>query len=277
MISIVIPTCNRNDLLSKCLDCLSPSFQTANAFSYEVIVTDDSIDNRAKKLVAEKYSWTTWIEGPKRGPAANRNNGARNTSGEWLLFIDDDCQPNPQLLKEYSDAANSNMEVLVFEGSISVDRPQRSFNEESPINETGGYLWSCNFMIKREVFFHNLDGFDEKFPYPAMEDVDLHYRLKRLGIKPLFLKSASVVHPWREQKKVLSTTLNRYKSTLYFLDKHPEMKAEINSLYYLRVFYHRFIKENIINCRKYRLRGILLKSESDFMHLLFSIHLLFRR
>ena len=41
-LSVIIPTCNRNDLLRKCLNNLIPDFQSIDSSKYEIIVTDDS-------------------------------------------------------------------------------------------------------------------------------------------------------------------------------------------------------------------------------------------
>ena len=236
MLSVIIPTCNRNDLLRKCLDCLAQPVQQLTTDSYEVIVTDDSKNNIARKLVEEEFPWARWVEGPKRGPAANRNTGAKLAQGDWLVFIDDDCLPAYNLLAVYSRAMLQHKHYQVFEGCTLADRPKRSFIEESPINDGGGYLWSCNFMIQKRFFFDSLNGFDEQFPYPAMEDVDLNYRILKTGAAALFVKDALVVHPWREQNKMFAITLQRFKSELYFVNKHPEKKKEINSSYYLRGF-----------------------------------------
>lgn len=223
-LSVIIPTCNRNDLLANCLDLLAPSVQSFDFKDYEVIITDDSNSNEANNLIKEKYPWAKWVEGPKNGPAANRNNGVKYAKGEWLIFFDDDCLPDKNILSIYYNALVKNKNIQVFEGCIKADREQQSLIEESPINETGGYLWSCNFMISRRVFVEELNGFDEKFPYASMEDVDLHYRLIKLNCQCAFLKEALVIHPWRLQKKLLSISLKRYESTLYFLRKHPEKK-----------------------------------------------------
>ena len=67
MISVIIPTCNRNELLGKCLDKLAPSVQSCHTV-YEVIVTDDSKENVAQQLIQTKYPWVAWTEGPKKGP-----------------------------------------------------------------------------------------------------------------------------------------------------------------------------------------------------------------
>jgi len=277
IISIVIPTCNRNALLHACLDSLSPSTQTLNSSYYEVIVTDDSDENSAKKLIEDMFAWVKWVEGPKKGPAANRNNGAKHINGEWLVFIDDDCITNKNLLTNYRTAILCYQDILVFEGSIKPDRPQNNFTEESPINENGGCLWSCNFMIEKKLFEGKLKGFDEQFPYAAMEDVDLHYRLKKAGLDIKFLKDAYVIHPWRQQKNLIGTTLKRFKSTLYFLKKHPERNRDINSIYYLRIFFNSFVKNTLYKSFEYKFKGILMKIVYDFLHLGFSVYFLFKK
>ncbi len=276
MLSVIIPTYNRNDLLGKCLQCLDPEFQTIHASSYEVIVTDDTKQQQSKQFIQDSYSWAKWVAGPQNGPAANRNNGAKQATGEWLIFIDDDCLPDQNLLKNYQSGLLKNQGIQVFEGCIKADREQQSFAEESPVNETGGYLWSCNFMINKNLFLNILNGFDEKFPFAAMEDVELNYRLNKLNIPKLFLKKAYVIHPWRLQKNMWQITMNRFQSTLYFLKKHPEKKNEINSRYYLIAFYNSLVK-TMQNSFKFRFKGFLKKITYDVLQLYFSLYTLMRK
>ena len=233
MISVIIPTYNRNDLLSKCLNLLHPSIQDFEIGSLEIIVSDDSKKGIAKELILQEYTWVKWLDGPKKGPAANRNHGANFAKGGWLLFIDDDCEPHPNLINIYKEAIINFTNTKVFEGKIIADRPKQNFIEESPINETGGKLWSCNFMISKNLF-NKLNGFDEAFPYPAMEDVDLHCRIKKLNEEIKFLPEAFVIHPWRTEQDIINRNKKRFKSTLYFLNKHPDMANKISAGYFLR-------------------------------------------
>ena len=274
-LSIIVPTCNRNDLLKLCLQLLAPQSQTFDSDKYEVIVTDDSRSDAAKSMIETDFPWAKWVAGPKRGPAANRNNGVKSAKGEWFVFFDDDCLPSKSILSIYDQAITDHKNIQVFEGSIRADREQQSLIEESPINYNGGYLWACNFMISRKVFTEKLSGFDENFPFPSMEDVDLHYRLQKLNIECLFLPEAQVIHPWRLQKKLLSITMKRYKSTLYFLNKHPERKKDINGGFYLRAFYHSFFKQTIGKSIAYRFSGFPQKVANDILHLYLAAHLLF--
>lgn len=197
MLSVIIPTFNRNDLLSKCLDSLAPTVQSIDETLYEVIVSDDSLENIAKELIDKKYPWVIWVSGPQKGPAANRNNGTKFANGDWFVFIDDDCQPVKDLLIEYLIVIE-NSNFLALEGCIQADRIKQRFDEESPINLNGGKFWSCNIAVKRELFMA-VNGFDEGFPFSALEDVDFHNRIKQIA-EITFVKSAKVIHPWRKTK-----------------------------------------------------------------------------
>ncbi|MFP5042059.1 glycosyltransferase family 2 protein [Parasediminibacterium sp. JCM 36343] len=195
LFTVIIPTYNRNDLLKKCLDALALNIEKINQ-PFEVIITDDSHGNVAKELVAV-YPWATWLAGAKKGPAANRNIAAKNAKGKWLVFTDDDCLPSENWLKTYADAFIAN-EFMVYEGLTKADRKQLRFDEEAPINLTGGKLWSCNFAISSSLF-RTLNGFDETFPYAAMEDIDFYMRVSQKATI-YFLPEACVVHPWRKAK-----------------------------------------------------------------------------
>ena len=91
LFSVVIPTCHRNDALAACLERLAPGKQSLAAASYEVIVTDDGSRATSEAMLREKFPWAKWMAGPRRGPAANRNHGAKHANGNWIAFADDDC------------------------------------------------------------------------------------------------------------------------------------------------------------------------------------------
>ena len=220
LFSVIIPTCNRNELLSNCLDLLEKNVQTIDPSSYEVIVSDDSKDNSAKGIIGEKYTFVQWIDGPKKGPAANRNNGAKHAKGEWLVFLDDDCLPDSQILEKYHLLITGNPGVQVLEGLIERERRMKSPLERAPgnSNSKGGFLLSCNFAIKKSLFWQ-IGGFDENFKYPHMEDYDLNRRIAATNEKILFAVEAKVTHPYRKMK-------NGWK-----LGRFEEMSVYYNSKY----------------------------------------------
>ena len=272
LISVIIPTCNRNELLRKCLDALKPGVQTIGGTNYEVIVTDDSKESIAAEFIQKNYAWAKWVKGPGKGPAANRNNGAKNAKGDWLVFVDDDCLPDVNFILAYYESISAYKNVHVFEGYIGVDRKQKSFSEESPINTTGGYLWSCNFMIEKDLFINTLKGFDEEYLFAAMEDVDLYYRLKKLNERVHFLSMARVIHPWRIQKKPFRIGKKRFSSLLYFLKKFPEKKKDYNAAYFLKAFL--FAAIGIIkNSIRFRFRGFSKRLIFTLLQLYFAMRI----
>lgn len=196
MISVVIPTYHRNDLLAQCLDRLAPGVQTLPSAQYEVLVTDDGSQTTAEQMVRERYPWVKWVAGPRKGPAANRNNGAASASGEYVAFTDDDCLPAATWLEGFSSALTPGIDV--YEGRTTCEAGIRSPLYEAPINLSGGLLWSCNLMARRATL-QKLGGFDETFPYAALEDVDFRERLKKAGFATVFVPMASVDHPPRKR------------------------------------------------------------------------------
>jgi GT2 family glycosyltransferase len=243
LFSVVIPTYQRLDLLSACLERLKPDIQSLESQSYEVIVTDDGQSIVAEDMIAKQYPWVRWVQGPRRGPAANRNHGASQARGKWIILTDDDCLPEPDWLAAFQRAQVNHAEVFVFEGRVFTDRPRRSLDEISPINDKGGNLWSCNVCILRSLF-QELGGFDERFPYAAMEDVELRIRLEKRGQKIVFLSEAGICHPWRKASGWKGWMKYR-DSVAVFLTLHPEQRQKLTSMYYLQVMMQTLIKETL--------------------------------
>lgn len=197
LFSIIIPTYKRNDLLALCLQRLQPGAQSLEAHLYEVIVTDDAADPATKQLLQTAFPWAKYTAGPQRGPAANRNHGARLATGQWLVFTDDDCLPDAQWLQAYSEAIRAHPECRAFEGAILPDdwALLKKDMAECPVNTTGGCFWSANIMLAQS-FFEQLGGFDEQFTIAAQEDQDLQWRIQQQH-DIVFVHQAKVVHPVR--------------------------------------------------------------------------------
>ena len=191
--SVVIPTRDRRRELAECLRRLAPGSQTLNAAEYEVVIADDGDFTTTDALLRTEFPWARHVRGPRAGPAANRNAGARASRGRWIVFADDDVVPSPGWLAAYAAAAD---DTRVLEGRTTCDEGLPSPRFHSPENNDGGALWSCNFAIDRALF-DELGGFDEGFTVPHMEDADLRERLRAAGQKLTWVSEARVNHPPR--------------------------------------------------------------------------------
>jgi GT2 family glycosyltransferase len=236
--SVVIPTCRRNDLLARCLTSLRPGEQLAEPESYEVIVTDDSQGRIAEAMLRSQFPWAKWVQGPSRGPAANRNNGATHARGEWICFTDDDCIASKGWIAAIQ-SASADDSIDLIEGQTRVpdatDNPFAHF----VYNGEGGAYWSCNLGIRRERFLA-LSGFDEDFLEAASEDMEFAYRFHAQGLRSKFYPEALVYHPirlmnWRGLWKRL--LLIRWEAMYqYKIDKglHLSDSSARNMLYALQ-------------------------------------------
>lgn len=191
--SVVVPTRDRPRELRECLRRLAPGAQTMDAAHYEVVITDDGDADATGALLNAEFPWTRHVRGPRRGPAANRNAGARAARGRWLVFADDDVVPSAGWLSAYAAAADG---AQVLEGRTTCDAGLPSPRFHAPENNTGGALWSCNFAIDRDLF-GVLGGFDEGFVHAHMEDADLRERLLAAGKVLTWVSNARVDHPPR--------------------------------------------------------------------------------
>ncbi|MCZ7672777.1 MAG: glycosyltransferase family 2 protein [Chloroflexi bacterium] len=101
VISVVMPTYNRLPRLQRVLKAFEKqTFSTAN---FEVIVVSDgSLDGTNDYLNSFRPSFPfVLIIQENQGPAAARNKGIDKASGDYILFVDDDVVPQPNLIYEH--------------------------------------------------------------------------------------------------------------------------------------------------------------------------------
>jgi len=145
----------------------------------------------------------------KPSAQAARNKAARESQADILLFLDDDVDPEPDLirahLENYQDPTIDAVAGFYLEPGDRETREARktiwwrpltllekcpaSFNQrvDSP-------LWpSCNGSIRREVFL-KLGGFDENYRYTLLDDTDLAVRMQKSGCRCVHDPKARLFH-----------------------------------------------------------------------------------
>ncbi len=216
LISVVIPSRHRDASLAQCLDRIDVARRRIPAECCEFIVTDDGSTSTAETMLRERFPWVKWVAGPRKGIGANRNSGARHATGKWLVFVDDDCLPEPGWLEAMAPRMrDENLDVI--EGRTLIPDYRDSPFLYAPSNPTGGYFWTCNLAIRRLVF-SCMGGFDEDFP-GACEDMEFAWRIGRAGLRTTFCADALVLHPQRRLglRGIIRNTLDRRWQVLYAL------------------------------------------------------------
>jgi GT2 family glycosyltransferase len=226
-VSVVIPTCNRVDLLERCIAALTR--QTLSPGEYELVVVDDGKSGatrasigewKARSRVAIRYVST---ENGPRGPAAARNLGWSVARAPLIAFTDDDTIPATDWL-ERAVAAFRDGSVDAAWGRIVVplQLTPTDYERDAAGLETAGFV-TANCFVRRSVL-EKLGGFDEAFRSAWREDSDLYFRLLRDGHRVQYLSNAVVEHPVRRAPWGVSVMQQRkaaYDALLY--RKHPEL------------------------------------------------------
>jgi glycosyltransferase involved in cell wall biosynthesis len=202
--SIVIPTYGRPNRLARCLQALSDLDYRADL--YEVVVVDDGSDEPAASAIASvcAQAGVRLERQAHNGPATARNLGALVARGDYVAFLDDDCEPARDWLsllasrfQEAPEGAIGGRTVNAFPsnlGSVAsqllADYLQGHHVER---NHQPRFLASNNFAVAAELF-RSLGGFDQSFPVAGSEDRDLCDRWAASGHPVLFEGRALVLH-----------------------------------------------------------------------------------
>jgi cellulose synthase/poly-beta-1,6-N-acetylglucosamine synthase-like glycosyltransferase len=197
-ISVIIPAHESGVYLERCLEALRGS----RAFPLEVIVVADGPDEAAKQIAA-KFPAIVLSTGSPRGPAFARNLGARAAAGEILLFLDSDVCVQPGTLGRIQNSFDADPALDALIGSYDSEPESSDFLSQyrnlmhcyfhQAARTRASTFWSGCGAIRKEVFRTHC-GFDEEFGRPAIEDIELGYRLLRSGRKILLDRALQVTH-----------------------------------------------------------------------------------
>src|SRR5262249_5940476 len=141
------------------------------------------------------------VTGARRGPAAARNLGARVARGDVLFFLDADVVVPPSALAQAVQVFRDHPEVGALIRSYDDAPGAPNFLSQyknlfhhyvhQHAREEGYTFWGAAGAIRRDLFLE-LGGFDEKYRYPSIEDIELGYRLKAAGHRTRVCKTLQV-------------------------------------------------------------------------------------
>ena len=195
--SVIIPVHNRKSELQACLWALAA--QDFPLSQFEVIVCDDGSTEDFSQVLAEarqRQLQISYVRQPNKGPAAARNLGIKHAKAEIVAMTDSDTLPDAAWLKNLIEALAADPSAVGVEGRVFANN-ENEFAPlgEGPENQSGGVYLTCNMAYRRRVLFE-VGGFDETFPFPAYEDVELAARAIQRG-KILWQPAAVITHPQR--------------------------------------------------------------------------------
>lgn len=236
VISIITPAYNRSEEVDHLIRSISK--QTLDHSLFEHIISDDGSTDNTEDVVRrwrEKVDYPIhFISQENQGPGAARNHGLEVSKGDLILFIDSDCEADPEWAKtvytEFTqnpfgacggpDASKADFSVV----QKAIDFAMTSFFT------TGGMRGHSEKMLSKffprthnmgmtRVVYNSVGGFGS---LRHGQDIELSNRIRRSGANIRFIKEAIVYHRRRTSirqffKQVFNWGVARIN--LYKIDK----------------------------------------------------------
>src|SRR5580692_5442935 len=222
-ISVVIPTYNRLDTLSRVLPTLLD--QDLEPSQYELLVCDsNSTDGTAEFLagVVQTHGNVRHLAGPYSGRAAARNAGIAQARAGIVLFNDADIFASPDLLSTHLRRHGKRTGIAVVGLEVQVrDFEEYEYKRDHP--DARGHLHPPSRRKLSWLYF--LTGNASV----RHEDLELGYRLQRLGLEIVYEPLAVNYHcqdvAYGDQKEKMRLA---GRSTARFYRKHPHVDVMFN-------------------------------------------------
>lgn len=224
MISLIIPTLNRADMLDETLGSLSN--QTISTLKYEIIIINNgSTDHTEEVIKKHKNNYKNLISviEERKGLHYGRHKGLEISKGDILVFADDDIEPLPEWL-ESIDLAFRDSSIAMVAGNnlpkftedppdwitklwnrkdllgrkmipqLSVIKFKKSSKYVSPY-----LVWGCNFPIRKSVLLDaggfNPDGMPSDLSHFRGDgETRVSRYVAEQKLKTLYVSEASIFH-----------------------------------------------------------------------------------
>ena len=239
-LSVVIPVNNGGRDLERCLRRLRDSRGT----DYELIVVDDgSTDGSA--AVAAWFGARIVANPAPLGPASARNTGARAAANDLVFFLDADVAVHPDTLSRaaarfqadpgltalfgsYDDAPEAPGLVSRFRNLLHhFTHQQGCFVDDVRPAHT---FWTGCGAIRREAFLQ-IGGFDPRlYSRPAIEDIELGYRLTRAGHRIVLARDVLGTHlkKWTLGSVIRTDVLQRGVPWVLLMKRQHISETDLN-------------------------------------------------
>jgi GT2 family glycosyltransferase len=211
--SIVIPTLG-GPLILQCLESLQKNITAAVDYEVVVVANGPSADGLADAAAFSSPSVRLVTSAANLGFGGGCNRGAAETSGEFLVFLNDDVEVLPGWLEALVETADLRPDVgalgslilspdgrvleagsIVWRDGSTVSVGRGASVEDNPYNfqRSVDYCSACSMMVRRQPW-EAVGGFDRRY-FPAYyEDVDLCFELARAGFRTMFEPRSRVIH-----------------------------------------------------------------------------------
>ena len=245
LLSVIIPTHNRCDLLIRNL--LAFSSQVEANPKFEVLVVADACEDGTEEKVlnfAKQAPYTIrLLRHSARNAAKTRNLGAAYATGKVLLFLDDDVLAEPGLVRAHMEAQGQNRVVFGYSKPTVPEKPswwqnnarlwwEDVYTAMRQPDHRFSYrdFFSGNVSMPAELF-QSMGGFDTSMT-GRLEDYELGMRLLKAGARFCFVPEAVGYH---HDQTDLALWLRRIRlegvADVQIGERHPELRTKLFAEY----------------------------------------------
>jgi len=232
-LSIVITTRNRKKDLLECIDSIKES--DFKNIEYELIIVDDASDDGTEKITNKDINLDTVKiihNDIQQMMVRSRNIGAKNSSGNYVLFIDDDniidkeMIPNLISFADYhEDYGMVGPSMYFFESKekymdyqkISLITGKTNYfigNDESNHYDSDGI--PNVFMIKKEAF--EICGYFDESLIQTYTEPDFAKMIEQRGFKSCVVSKAKTYHKIKKEDDLKPISMGgKFKQKAYCL------------------------------------------------------------
>ena len=179
-VSVVIPCFNRKKTLSRSIDSVVNQTYKPS----EIIIVDDGSTDGTRDFILNSYPNIKYFFQPKKGVSSARNKGIRESSFDWVAFLDSDDEWLPQKLEKQINQLGKHSEIFISHTNEIWIRNGVRVNQMKKHQKYGGYIFDKCLDICRispsSVLIHkkvlkDVGVFDETLQ--VCEDYDLWLRI----------------------------------------------------------------------------------------------------
>lgn len=230
--------------LPKHLELVLTALERQTFKDFEILIADDGSGNETKQVIQDFIQKKTlhithlWQEHHGFRKCKILNQALQKAAGDYLIFLDGDCIPHKDYIKDHFENKNSNYFLagrrvelgekisqtlnaekikqgyfdfprvdLIISGlkgdSEHINRTIRITNpklrETLKMNRIDD-MKGCNYSVHKNALIQ-INGFDEDYEGYGREDTDVELRLKNLGLKIKSMKGLALqYHLWHPRR-----------------------------------------------------------------------------